>query len=105
MELKSIFTKDFEHCYISGRIPVAIHHVFGGSNRRISEKYGFIVPLHPDYHTGRFGVYNGNRNVDLQLKCACENWWLKQGYTKEQWIETFGKWWLLNEKKEPPKIF
>lgn len=26
--------------------PLDKHHIFGGSNRRNSEKYGLVVPLH-----------------------------------------------------------
>lgn len=27
--------------------PLDKHHIFGGSNRRYSEKYGLVVPLAP----------------------------------------------------------
>ena len=41
----SIITDDLEHCYICGSPRVEIHHIFGGANRKNSERYGLIVPL------------------------------------------------------------
>ena len=105
MELKSILTDDFEHCYVSGRTPVAIHHIFNKYNKKRSEEYGFLVPLHPDYHTGKYGVHTGNIKLDKELKCACQEWWLEHGRTQEEWIAEFGKWNLPFEETEVPKIF
>lgn len=39
-KLFSVLTDDLEHCIITGDANVAIHHVFNGSNRKLSEKYG-----------------------------------------------------------------
>lgn len=30
----------------TGLDPLDKHHIFGGSNRRNSERYGLVVPLH-----------------------------------------------------------
>lgn len=43
----SVLTDNMGRCYITGLNVVAIHHVFGGSRKAASEKYGFLVPLHP----------------------------------------------------------
>lgn len=48
--LYSVLTDDLEHCIVTGSCNVAIHHVFNGANRKLSEKYGFLVPLRPDWH-------------------------------------------------------
>lgn len=49
-KLHSVLTDDLHHCIITGDCNVAIHHVFNGPNRSLSEKYGFLVPLRPDWH-------------------------------------------------------
>jgi len=66
--------------------------VFGAANRKRSEKYGFVVPLIPDLHTGNKGIHNGNRELDLKLKRKCQEIWLANGHTKEEWHREFGKW-------------
>lgn len=38
-KLYSVLTDDLEHCIITGSGNVAIHHVFNGVNRRLSEKW------------------------------------------------------------------
>lgn len=48
--LRSAFTDDMDHCYFTGTAPVERHHIWGGANRKNSEKYGFVIPLRPDLH-------------------------------------------------------
>ena len=50
MSRVSIITDDLEHCYICGSPDVEIHHIFGGANRKNSERYGLIVPLCHRHH-------------------------------------------------------
>ena len=66
--LTSVFTEDMDHCYFTGAAPVERHHIFGGSNRKRSEKYGFVVPLRPDLHPN--GVFAGPdaKEIDTKLK-------------------------------------
>ena len=47
-KLFSVLTDDLDHCIITGDSNHAIHHVFNGPNKKLSEKYGFLVPLRPD---------------------------------------------------------
>ena len=54
--LKSVFTEDMDHCYFTGAAPVERHHIFGGANRKLSEEYGFVVPLRPDLHPNGAGA-------------------------------------------------
>lgn len=43
--MKSIISNE-KRCYICGsRQMIEVHHVYGGGNRAISEKYGLKVPL------------------------------------------------------------
>ena len=49
-ELRSIIVDDVSHCIICDSPNVAIHHVFGGDNRRLSDEDHLIVPLEPRLH-------------------------------------------------------
>ena len=69
------------------------HHIFGGANRKLSEKYGLVVDLCGDQcHRG--GKLSAHRSGDTaqrlhqygQRKCMDEN-----GLTKEQFKKIFGK--------------
>ncbi len=88
----SILTGDLSRCYLTGKAPVDIHHIFGASNKKNSEKYGFVVPLIPAMHTGEHGVHF-NKELDLKLKRQCQDWWLSHIGTKDDFIKIFGQWW------------
>lgn len=46
-------------CYRCGSIRnIHLHHVFAGSLRKKSDKYGLTVPLCAECHTGNRGVHN-----------------------------------------------
>lgn len=60
----SIITDDLEHCYICGSPRVEIHHIFGGANRKNSERFGLIVPLCHRHHTGEDGVHFDKNMMD-----------------------------------------
>ena len=63
-KLFSVLTNDLQHCCICGSYNVAIHHVFGGANRKLSEKYGFLVPLEPRWHNMSVDGVHFNRELD-----------------------------------------
>ena len=72
MAHKSIMTTDDEHCYLCKRwldVPEH-HHIFGGSNRQNSEKYGLVVPLcHYCHNEPPNGVhFNKKRRLKLQAE-------------------------------------
>lgn len=41
----SILTNDLEHCYICKAKKQDMHEIFGGRNRKMSMKYGLVIPL------------------------------------------------------------
>jgi hypothetical protein len=92
--LFSVFTDDLDHCMFTGCSPVEIHHIYGGSNRNRSEKYGFIAPLRPDLHPN--GVFAGKdaKAVDLRLKTMCQEYYEAHYGTREEFIKEFGKSYL-----------
>jgi len=84
-----------KECYVCHRQGVLHkHHVFGGSNRKNSERYGMTVWLCPADHNMSDKGIHFNRKLDLRIKCACQEKWLQSGRTKEEFIRIFGKWWI-----------
>ncbi len=92
--MTSILTADMTRCYITGDVRnIHIHHIFGAANKTNSEKYGFLVPLRDDWHNmSDYGVHF-NKELDLKLKTACEEYWLQNYGTREEFIAVFGRWW------------
>ena len=69
------------------------HHVFGGPNRKKSEKYGAVVLLHHNscHIFGPLAVHNhAGRNLwikqRMQMKIMREQHW-----DMDRWIREFGK--------------
>lgn len=93
-KLFSVFTDDMDHCIFTCTSPVERHHIFGGSNRKLSEKYGFVVPLRPDLHPN--GVFAGKdaKQVDIKLKNMAQEYYESKIGTREDFIKEFGKSYL-----------
>ena len=94
MKLWSILTDDLEHCIITGSPNVAIHHVFGKSERKLSEKYGFLVPLRPDWHNMTPYSVHMDREFDISLKRQAQQYYELHYGSREQFIKEFGKSYL-----------
>ncbi len=92
--LKSVLTDDMEHCMFTGAAPVERHHVYGGSNRKNSEKYGFIAPLRPDLHPNGVFAGQGAKVVDMELKQRCQRYFEEHHGTRKDFISIFGKSYL-----------
>ena len=92
--LKSVFTDDMEHCYFTGATPVEVHHIFAGSRRNASGKYGFVVPLRPDLHPN--GVHAGKdaKKIDTELKQMAQRYWEEHYGSRTEFRKVFGKSYL-----------
>ena len=90
-KLKSVFTDNMDECIFTGSTTVERHHIFGGSNRKKSENYGFVVPLRPDLHPN--GVYAGQSAnvIDLRLKKMAQKYYEENYGTREYFIQEFGR--------------
>lgn len=96
-----IYDENFDEarcCALCGRtgtatVPLHRHHIFGGANRKMSEKLGMVIDLCYDCHIGTDGVHM-NREKDLRLKRKCQQIFEDAGYTREEWRLLFGKSWL-----------
>lgn len=84
-------------CWLCGATgwpdPLARHHIFGGPNRKKSEKYGLVVDL-CNYKCHIYGAQAAHRNAETaqrlheygQRKAMEEN-----GWTTEDFIREFGR--------------
>lgn len=89
--LRSVFTDDMDHCYFTGTAPVERHHIWGGANRKNSEKYGFVIPLRPDLHPNGAQAGKSAAEIDLQLKKMSQRYFEEHYGTREDFRRIFGK--------------
>lgn len=68
------------------------HHIFGGINRKLSEKYGLWVYLCVYHHTGSNDSVHMNREIEIWLKRYAQIRFERK-HTREEFIEIFGKSW------------
>ena len=94
-KLKSIITQDLEHCYLCGAPNPQIHHIFNGSMKRKSERFGLIMPLCMNHHTGPEGVHTIPGKIQLTKEFGQIMFELY--YPGEDFLKIFGK----NYKTEP----
>lgn len=65
---KSIIVDSMDNCFVCGSPYVEIHHImYGTANRKLSDRYGLVVPLCQEHHRGSTGVHF-KRDLDLHLK-------------------------------------
>lgn len=91
--LKSVLVEDMEHCCITGSTNYHIHHVFPGSRRKLSEKYGFVVPVAPWLHEfSKKSIHeNPNKGLDLELKQIAQKYFETHYGNREDFIRVFGR--------------
>jgi hypothetical protein len=96
--MRSIIPGDKENwCFICGSCDgLEEHHIFGGSDRQVSEKYGLKVHLCNAHHHGTNGAH-GKNGAKLQKylhetgQQVIEQKWIKAGSTPEEARERFMK--------------
>ena len=90
--MKSVLQKNRE-CWECGRVDVLNDHhiIYGTANRRISEEYGFKVWLCPEHHTGKHGVHNNNKLLDLRLKTMAQTYFESNLGSRKDFIRLFGR--------------
>ena len=88
---KSILTDDLETSIISGSPAECIHHIYGGYGRRkISEKYGFIIPLTNREHNMSDQGIHFNHELDLFWKRKCQAKF-EETHSREEFIRLVGR--------------
>ena len=82
------------YCAVCGSSKIQRHHIIGGTaNRKISDKYKYIIPLCMEHHTGSTGIHR-NRGMDLYWKQTAQMHYEKHIGTRSDFINEFGKSWL-----------
>ena len=91
---KSSVIIDMEHCIVCGKPYPQIHHIFfGTANRKLSDKYGYVVPLCADHHTGDNGVHF-NKAMDSYFKGLAQYHFERNHGSREDFRRVFGKSYL-----------
>lgn len=99
--MDSIIQKDREICYLCGMNrnlePLECHHVFNGSNRKWSEKYGLTVYLHgcKCHRTGQESVHS-NAEIREALQAKAQRIAMKHyDWSVEDFRLIFGRSFIL----------
>ena len=79
-----------------------MHHVFGGPNRKKSEQYGAVVPLHhiKCHIFGPMAVHNNIMNNRWIQRRQQQRIMREQGWDMERWIKEFGMNYLVSLPNE-----
>jgi len=84
-----------KECYVTGRTDnLHKHHIYMGSNRKISDKNGFWVWLTGEYHNQNSKIdvhHNWDFNLDLKMQCQHK---FEESHTREEFIKLIGKSYL-----------
>lgn len=84
-------------CWLCGRNgwadPLDRHHIFGGPNRKKSEKYGLVVYLcHHDCHIfGPDAAHQNPKTMQMLHEYGQKKAMEENGWTKEKFIKEFGR--------------
>lgn len=76
--------------------PLDEHHVFGGSNRRLSEEFGAVVRLH-HFRCHEYGPEAVHVNAAVSRRLKAEHQariMAEQGWDTEAFIRVFGRNWI-----------
>jgi hypothetical protein len=89
--MKSILQSE-KGCYMTADTSnLHKHHIFGGSNRKWSEKYGLWVWLRCDWHNlADYGVHF-NKQLDVELKEYAQTKFEEVHGTREDFMRIFGR--------------
>lgn len=89
---KSIIQTEKE-CYVTGStINLHEHHIFEGSNRKQSEKYGLKVWLRADFHNMSDRGVHFDKAFDLSLKRMAQKKAMEHyGWDIPKFISIFGR--------------
>lgn len=84
---------DTKVCYICGTpFNLHKHHIFGGANRKRSEKDGCWVYLCADHHNMSDRGVHFNKYLDTRLKQDCEKrWMVKNEKSEYDFIKKYGR--------------
>lgn len=88
----SILQGKEKYCYITGETEnLEKHHIYFGSRRKTSDKYGFWVWLTPEMHRGTDGVHGKNgHELDQRLKRICQRRY-EENHSRDEFMALIGR--------------
>lgn len=96
--MKSIIQPNKTYCYLCSSSTEALdeHHVFGGSRRKLSEKYGLTVYLcHSRCHIFGANAVHANAEVSRRLQATVQRKAMEYyGWSEDEFRQIFGKSYL-----------
>lgn len=99
-EIKSVLKTRPGLCYLCKRQgDTALHHVYQGYNRWMSDENGFVVFLCPSCHTESPTSAHKCRGTDLYLKRRCQAAYEKT-HTRDEFMRLVGRNYLTEKEKE-----
>lgn len=109
--MKSIIQKDESMCYLCAVLEddysskqTEKHHIFGGPDRRMSEKYGLTVRLCPEHHrSGPKAVHRNQETMQFLHETGEEAYiraCTRKGMNRQQAIEDFRRHFRKNYVNE-----
>ena len=81
--------KEWTPCFICGCTATEMHHVYGGANRKHSDKFGLVMPLCRNCHA----ELHRNRALWNVYKAAFQQKFEKE-YSHEYFMSVFGRSYL-----------
>lgn len=89
---KSILVQpeDWDECCVCGRRAEACHHIFGGPNRKISDREGFTVPLCNRCHNMSDNGVHFNMSLDRFMKRWAQKKY-EETHTREEFLKLIGR--------------
>ena len=91
--MQSILQEE-KRCFLTGRIDdLHQHHVYGGSRRKASDKWGCWVWLTAERHNMSNHSIHHNHELDIELKQTCQTRF-EELYGHDKFMQVFGKSYL-----------
>lgn len=89
--MKSILIQEKKQCFLCGsHACLESHHIFGGANRKWSEKYGLKVWLcHACHNEPPYGVHYDKRSMDNLRRIG--QYEFEKTHTREEFMRIFGR--------------
>lgn len=83
--------QDGKYCYKCGTMfNLHKHHIYGGPNRKISEKEGFYVYLCARHHNWSDEGVHFDKDFDLELKQECQRRY-EEDHTRDDFMKLIGR--------------
>lgn len=98
MEKEIKFSDEYRTCFLCKRTETAYnrlerHHIFGNAYRDKSEHYGLVVYLCGErcHRLGRLSAHQNSEVTDYLHKYGQKKAMTEQGWSKEEFMEIFGR--------------